>query len=79
MCLTRPSLQCDFDDDGTLKTANDNKDNIRRDLQKAKQNKQKSVHDVSKWCCRNRMALNQTKTKRMLMATRQKRMKNRSP
>ena len=33
MCLTRPSVQCDlFADDGTLNTANDNIDNIRRDL-----------------------------------------------
>ena len=39
MCLTHPSLQHDFDDDGTLKTVNDNIDNIHRDLQKAKQNK----------------------------------------
>ena len=34
MCLTRPPVQCDLlADDGTLITANDNIDNIRRDLQ----------------------------------------------
>ena len=33
MCLTRPSVQCDlFADDGTINTANDNIENIRRDL-----------------------------------------------
>ena len=32
LCLTRASVQCDlFADDGTLNTANDNIDNIRRD------------------------------------------------
>ena len=71
LCLTRASVQCDlFADDGTLNTANDNIDNIRRDLQQ-------SLCDVSGWC-RNRMALNLTKTKCMLMATRQKHLKNSS-
>ena len=57
MCLKRASVQCDlFADGGTLNTANDNIDNIRRDLQQ-------SLYDVSGWCCRNRMALNPTKTK----------------
>ena len=57
LCLVRASVQCDlFADDGTLNTANDNIDNIRRDLQQ-------SLYDVSGWCCRNRMALNPTKTK----------------
>ena len=57
LCLTRASVQCDlFADDGTLNTANDNIDNMRRDLQQ-------SLYDVSGWCCRNRMALNPTKTK----------------
>ena len=47
LCLTRASVQCDlFTDDGTLNTANDNIDNIRRDLQH-------SLYDVSGWCCRN--------------------------
>ena len=41
--------------DGTLNTANDNIDNIRRDLQQ-------SLNDISGWCCRNRMALNPNKT-----------------
>ena len=59
-------------DDGTLNTANDNIDNIRRDLQQ-------SLYDVSGWCCRNRMALNPTKTKCMLMATRQKHQKKTAP
>ena len=59
LCLTRASVQCDlFADDGTLNTANDNIDNIRRDLQQ-------SLYDVSGWCCRNRTALNPTKTKCM--------------
>ena len=36
LCLTRASVQCDlFADDGTLNTANDNIDNIRRDLQQS--------------------------------------------
>ena len=66
MCLTRPSVQCDlFADDGTVNTANDNINNIRRNLQQ-------SLNDVSGWWCRNRMALNPTKTKCKLMATRQK-------
>ena len=57
MCLTRPSVQCSlFADDGTLNTANDNIDNIRRDLQQ-------SLNDISGWCCRNRMALTPTKYK----------------
>ena len=69
LCLTRASVQCNlFADDGTFNTANDNIDNIRRDLQQ-------SLYDVSGWCCRNRMALNPTKTKCMLMATRQKHQK----
>ena len=66
--LTRAS----FADDGTLNTANDNIDNIRRGLQQ-------SLYDVSGWCCRNRMALNPTKTKCMLMATRQKHQKKQLP
>ena len=46
LCLTRASVQCDlFADDGTFNTANDNTDNIRRDLQQ-------SLYDVSGWCCR---------------------------
>ena len=66
LCLTRASVPCDlFADDGALNTANDNIDNIRRDLQQ-------SLYDVSGWCCRNRMAQNPTKIKCMLMATRQK-------
>ena len=66
MCLTRLSVQCDlFADDGTINTANDNIDNIRRDLKQ-------SLNNISGWCCRNRMALNPTKTKCMLMATTQK-------
>ena len=69
LCLTRASVQGDlFADDGTLITANDNIDNIRRDLQQ-------SLYDVSGWCCRNRMA----KTKCMLMATRQKHQKKTAP
>ena len=65
MCLTRPSVQSDlFADHGTLNTANDNINNMRRDLQQ-------SVNDISGWWCGNRMALDPTKTKRMLMATRQ--------
>ena len=73
MCLTRASVQRDlFADDGTLNTANDNIDNIRRDLQQ-------SLYDVFGWCCRNRMALNPTKTKCMLMATRQKHKKKHLP
>ena len=73
LCLTRASVQCDlFADDGTLNTANDNTDNIRRDLQQ-------SLYDVSGWCCRNQMALNPTKTKCMLMATRQKHQKKTAP
>ena len=64
--LTRASVQCDlFADNGTRNTANDNTDDIRRDLQQ-------SLYDLSGWCCKNRMALNPTKTKCMLMATRQK-------
>ena len=36
LCLTRASVQCDlFADDGTLNTANDNIDNIRRNLQQS--------------------------------------------
>ena len=69
LCLIRASVQCDlFADDGTLSTANDYIDNIRRDLQQ-------SLYDASGWCCRNRMALNPTKTKRILMATRHKHQK----
>ena len=34
---------------------------------------------MSGWCCRNRMALNPTKTKCMLMATRQKHQKKQLP
>ena len=73
MCLTRPSVQCDlFSDDGTFKTANDNIGNIRRDLQQ-------SLNDISGWCRRNRMALNPTKTKCMLTATRRNTRNNSSP
>ena len=70
--LTCASVQCDlFADDCTLNTANDNIDNIRRDLQQ-------SIYDVSGWCCRNWMALNPTKTKCMLIATRQKHQKKKT-
>ena len=73
LCLTRASVQCDlFADDGTLNTANDNIENIHRDLKQ-------SLYDVSGWCCRNRMALNPTKTKCMLIATRQKHQKKQLP
>ena len=73
MCITRPSVQCDlFVDDGIHNTANDNTDNIRRDLQQ-------SLNDISGWWCKDRMALNPTKTKCMLMATRQKRQKQQLP
>ena len=73
MCLKRPSVQCDlFADNGTHNTANDNIDNIPRDLQQ-------SLNDISGWCSRNRMALNPTKTKCMLMATRQKHQKQQLP
>ena len=66
MRLTRPSVQCDlFSADVTLNTANDNIGNTRRDLQQ-------SLNDITGWCCRNLMALNPTKTKCMLMATRHK-------
>ena len=72
MCLTRPSVQCDlFADDVTLNTANYSINNIRRDLQQ-------TLDDISVWC-RNRMALNLTKTKCMLMATRQKHQKQQLP
>ena len=57
MCLTRPSVQSDlFADHGTLNTANDSINNMRRDLQQ-------SVNDISGWCCGNRMALDPTKNK----------------
>ena len=73
LCLTHASVQCDlFADDGTLNTANDNIDNIFRDLQQ-------SPYDVTGWCRRNRMALNPTKTKCMLMATGQKPQKKTAP
>ena len=74
LCLTRTwSVQCDlFADDGTLYTANDNIDNIRRNLQQ-------SLYDVFGWCCRNWMALNPTKTKCMSMTTRQKHQKKQLP
>ena len=69
MCLTRPSVQWDlFADDGTLNTANDNIDNIRRDLQQ-------SLNSISGLCCGNRMAVDPTKTKYKLMATRPKHQK----
>ena len=73
LCLTHASVECDlFADDGTLNTANENIDNIHRDLQQ-------SLYDVSGWCCRNWMALNPTKTKWMLMATGQKPQKKQLP
>ena len=66
MRLTRPSVQCDlFSANVTLNTANDNIGNTRRDLQQ-------SLNDITGWCCRNLMALNPTKTRCMLTATRQK-------
>ena len=73
MCLAGPSVQCDlFADDGTLNTANGNVDNIRRDLQQ-------SQIEISGCCCRNRMTLNPTKTKCMLMETKQKHQKQQLP
>ena len=66
LCLSSKSVKCDLFADGTFDTANDSIDNIRWDLQQ-------SLNDVSDWCCTNLMALNQTKTKCMLMATRQER------
>ena len=57
MCLTRASVQSDLSaDNGTRNTANDNIDNIHRDLQQ-------SLYDVSGWCCINRMALNSDENK----------------
>ena len=71
LSFTHASVQCDLlADNGTLNTANDNIDNIRRGLQQ-------SLYDVSGWCCRNRMALYPTKTKCMLM--RQKHQKKQLP
>ena len=62
-------MKCDlFADDGTINTANDNIDNIRRDLQQ-------SLNAVSDRCCTNLMALGLAETKCMLMATRQKHQK----
>ena len=59
-------------DDGSLSTANGNVDNIRRDLQQ-------SQIEISGCCCRNRMTLNPTKTKCMLMETKQKHQKQQLP
>ena len=52
-----------FADDDTLNTGNDDTDNIRRDLLQ-------NLHNVSDWCRTDLMAFKQTKTKRVLMATR---------
>ena len=66
LCLSPKSVKCDLlADDGTLNIANDNIDNIHRDLQQ-------SLNDASDWCCTNLMALIPAKTKCMLIATRQK-------
>ena len=57
-------MKCDlFADGGSLNTANDNIENIRRDLQH-------SLNNVSDWCCTNLMARNPTKPKCTLTATR---------
>ena len=57
-------MQCDLSaDGGTLNAANDYRDNIHKDLQR-------SLNDISGWCCGNRMALNPAKTKCVLMAMR---------
>ena len=65
MCLKRALVQCDlFAGGGTLNTASDNIDNIRRDLQQSL--------NISGWPCRNQMALNPSKRKCTLMAMRHK-------
>ena len=62
-CLSPKFVKCDISaDHGTLETANDNIDDIRRDLQQ-------SLSDVSDRYCTNLMTLNPTKTIRILMAT----------
>ena len=54
LCVSPKFVSCDsFADDGTLNTANDNTDNIRRDLQQ-------SLDNVSDWCRTNLIGLNQT-------------------
>ena len=69
--VSSTSVQRDlFADDGTLNTSNNDIGDIRRDLQQ-------SLDDVSKWCT-NWMALNQTKTRCILLATRLKNQKNNS-
>ena len=57
-----------FADDDTPNTPNDNTNTILRDFQQ-------SVNNVSDRCCTNLMALNPTKTKRVLTATSQKHQK----
>ena len=66
LCISSPLVQCDmFADDDTLHASSDNVEEIRNELQC-------SLSEVLKWCNTNRMALNPSKSKCMLIATRQK-------
>ena len=69
LCISSSSVQCDmFADDDTLHASGENVWEIRNALQT-------SVHNVSEWCDDNLMALNPSKSKCMLIATRQKHQK----
>ena len=54
-----------FADDTSLNATDKNTATVRNELQK-------SINEVSDWCDKNAMILHPAKTKRMLLATRQK-------
>ena len=70
LCISSTLVQCDmFADDDTLHATGDNVQEIQQELQL-------SLSDVSDWCSNNLMVLNPSKSKSMLIATRQKHQRN---
>ena len=70
LCISSTLVQCDmFADDDTLHTPGENVQKIQHELQL-------SLNDVSDWCNNNLMVLNPSKSKCMLIATRQKHQRN---
>ena len=66
LSLSHPDVSCElFADDSTLHVSKPNEQNISQILQQ-------SINEIMTWCNSNHMLLNPTKTKSMLITTRQK-------
>jgi hypothetical protein len=66
LCISSSNVQCDLlADDATVHTSKTKLTDITNDLQT-------SLNEITVWCYNNQMCLNPTKTKSMLIGTRQK-------